>query len=66
MFALPRAVFEVHMFGFAGDLYGQLLQVELVEYLRGEMNFADIESLKRQMSADCAQAQKILAAVSPR
>src|SRR5256714_6110949 len=62
MFALPRAVFEVHMFGFAGDLYGQLLQVELVEYLRGEMNFADIESLERQMSADCAQAQQILAA----
>src|SRR5438105_4787269 len=66
MFALPRPVFEVHLFGFDGDLYGQLLQVELIEYLRGEMNFPDVESLKRQMSEDCAQAARVLAALPSR
>jgi riboflavin kinase/FMN adenylyltransferase len=51
----------VHLFGFEGDLYGDLLHVELIAWLRGEMAFADVESLKGQMVLDCAEAERLLA-----
>ncbi len=61
MFALRVPLLEVHLFDFSGDLYGELLHVEFIAWLRGEMQFADIESLKGQMTADCAEARQILA-----
>ena len=62
MFLLPAPLMEVHLFDFAGDLYGQILSVQLIAYLRGEMNFADVEALKLQIAADGEQARGILAA----
>ena len=61
MFALPVPLLEAHLLDFSGDLYGHRLQVEFIAWLRGEMQFADIEALKRQMAADCAEARNILA-----
>jgi riboflavin kinase/FMN adenylyltransferase len=61
MFAVRAPLLEVHLLGFSGDLYGELLQVEFIAWLRGEMQFGDIEALKRQMTADCAEARQILA-----
>ena len=29
--------FEVHLFDFSGDLYGQVLRVELIDFIRPEM-----------------------------
>lgn len=60
MFAARAPLLEVHLLDFSGDLYGELLQVEFIAWLRGEMEFPDIEALKRQMTADCAEARKIL------
>ena len=60
MFALPAPLLEVHLFGFDGNLYGDLMQVELVSWLRGEIQFPDLGSLKQQMQADCAQAAQVL------
>ncbi|MDE2476645.1 MAG: bifunctional riboflavin kinase/FAD synthetase [Alphaproteobacteria bacterium] len=60
MFAVRAPLLEVHLLDFSGDLYGELLQVEFIALLRGEMEFPDIEALKRQMTADCAEARKIL------
>jgi riboflavin kinase/FMN adenylyltransferase len=53
---------EVHLFDFAGDLYGRHLRVALVDYLRPEQKFAGLEALKAQIAADAAQARTILAA----
>jgi riboflavin kinase/FMN adenylyltransferase len=64
MFLLPAPLMEVHLFDFAGDLYGQILSVQLIAYLRGEMTFADLEALKRQIAADAEQARGILAAAA--
>ena len=61
MFTSPVPLLEVHLFGFEGDLYGELLHVELIAWLRGEMAFADVESLKAQMMLDCAEAERLLA-----
>lgn len=54
---------ESYLFDFSGDLYGTQLSVALVEYIRGEEKFDDLEALIAQMDADCALARKILADV---
>jgi riboflavin kinase / FMN adenylyltransferase len=53
---------EVHLFDFAGDLYGQNLQVEFVGWIRGEERFASAEALVARMHEDAAEAQRMLAA----
>lgn len=52
---------ECHIFDFEGDLYHRDLRIELVERLRGERKFADIEALKVQISKDAVAARKVLA-----
>jgi riboflavin kinase/FMN adenylyltransferase len=61
MFLLPAPLMEVHLFDFSGELYGEVLSVELIAYLRGEKAFDDIEALKVQMEADSKEARRILA-----
>lgn len=52
---------EVHLLDWCGDLYGQTLSVNLVEFLRSEQKFASLEALKTQIQADCEIARKVLA-----
>jgi riboflavin kinase / FMN adenylyltransferase len=54
--------FEVHLFDFTGDLYGQTLRVALVDFIRPEMKFAGLDALKAQIAADGQAARAILAA----
>ncbi len=61
-FEPPKELLEPHFFDFAGDLYGQRLEVELIEYLRPEAKFYDLDALVSQMDADCARARDILSA----
>ena len=56
----PRELLEAHLFDFSGDLYGQTVRVELIEFIRPEMRFAGLEALRTQISVDCAMALKIL------
>src|SRR5258706_1303582 len=65
MFKLPTPLMEVHLFDFSGDLYGEVLAVELIAYLRGEETFEGVEALKVQIASDCESARLILA-VNPR
>jgi riboflavin kinase/FMN adenylyltransferase len=51
---------EVFLFGFDGDLYGQEIAVDFVDYVRADAKFASIEALKEQIAKDCAKAQSIL------
>jgi riboflavin kinase/FMN adenylyltransferase len=51
---------EVHLFGFAGDLYGQELSVEFLTRLRGERKFDSLEALKAQLAQDAESARKVL------
>jgi riboflavin kinase/FMN adenylyltransferase len=62
-FAVATPLFEAHLFDFNGDLYGQLLRVELLGYLRPEMKFANLDALKAQLSADAAESKRRLAAL---
>jgi riboflavin kinase/FMN adenylyltransferase len=56
----PKELLEPHFFDFSGDLYGQCVEVELVEYLRPEAKFGTLEALQAQMAADCERAQAVL------
>ena len=56
----PRELLEPHFFDFAGDLYGQTIEVELHAWLRPEMKFDGLEALTRQIEADCAEARRVL------
>jgi riboflavin kinase/FMN adenylyltransferase len=57
----PKELLEPYFFDFAGDLYGQTIEVELVSFLRPEEKFAGLDALKGQMAADCAEARRRLA-----
>ncbi len=52
---------EAFLFGFAGDLYGRDLDVELVGWVRGEERFESAEALVERMHQDAREAQAILA-----
>jgi riboflavin kinase/FMN adenylyltransferase len=51
---------EVHIFDFAGDVYGQQIVVSFVKYLRPEMKFSGLDALKGQIAADSATAAQLL------
>lgn len=52
--------FEVHVFDFSADLYGKVLRVALIEFIRPEMKFAGLDQLKAQIAADGAAARRLL------
>jgi riboflavin kinase/FMN adenylyltransferase len=56
----PKELLEPYFFDFAGDLYGQEIEVELHHFLRPEARFDGLESLTAQMAADCARARDLL------
>jgi riboflavin kinase/FMN adenylyltransferase len=56
-----RTLLEVHVFDFAGDLYGRRLRVAFVDRLRKELRFPNAEALKVQIAEDCRAARATLA-----
>ena len=58
----PKELLEPHFFDFAEDLYGQIIEVEFHNFIRGEAKFDSMDSLMAQMAADCNAARAILAA----
>jgi riboflavin kinase/FMN adenylyltransferase len=56
---------ETFLFDFSGDLYGKIVDVALVGWLRGEAKFESLEALIVQMDKDSLQARAILARTPP-
>ncbi|MDR6216923.1 riboflavin biosynthesis protein RibF [Deinococcus soli (ex Cha et al. 2016)] len=52
--------FEVHLFDFSGDLYGQEVQVKFFTHLRGEQKFSGLDELKAQIARDAQAARDAL------
>ena len=53
---------EIFLFDFKGDLYGTMLDVAFIGFIRDELKFDTIEALIRQMDDDSARARAALAA----
>lgn len=51
---------ETHVIGYSGDLYGKTITVEFHKFLRGEVKFNDLPSLKKQISIDKISAENFL------
>jgi riboflavin kinase/FMN adenylyltransferase len=60
-FGTSTPLLEVHLFDFASKIYGRLLRVELIDYLRPERKFDGLDALKAQLHADVAEAKRALA-----
>ncbi|MEM1229841.1 MAG: bifunctional riboflavin kinase/FAD synthetase [Pseudomonadota bacterium] len=52
---------EVHLFDYAGDLYGQLLSVTFRKHLRDERAFDGLPALQAQIEKDMTQARAFCA-----
>jgi riboflavin kinase/FMN adenylyltransferase len=61
MFDPPKELLEPFFFDFDGDLYGQVIEVELLEFIRDEAAFDGVEALKAQIARDCEAARALLA-----
>ncbi len=57
---------EVHIFDFDQDIYGEVLTVELIEFLRPEQKFANLDHLKQQIAEDAASSRNVLKAMLDR
>ena len=55
---------EVHVFDFAGELYGREIEVEFVAKLRDEVKFDSLDALTEQMKVDAARARDLLSKVN--
>lgn len=53
---------EVHILDYAGDLYGQTIQLQFLGHIREEKKFASLEELKEHIRQDIDAALKIFAA----
>lgn len=58
----PKELLEPYFFDFSGDLYGQRIAVELIEFLRPEAKFDGLDALTAQMAKDCDAARAALSA----
>jgi riboflavin kinase/FMN adenylyltransferase len=59
-FGGQQCTVEIYILDYEGNLYGSQLEVDLIERLRGEQQFATAEELKQQISQDVKQGREIL------
>ena len=51
---------EIFVFDFSGDLYGRQVEVQFVEWIRGEEKFDSLEALKARIALDVEEARAML------
>ncbi len=55
-----RRTVETHLLDFSGQLYGQVLEIAIIEQIRPEQKFATAGELLIQIKEDIAEARRIL------
>lgn len=53
-------VVETHILGFDQDIYGEMIEVRIVQRIRDEVRFSGVEALVEQIQCDVQSAKKIL------
>jgi riboflavin kinase / FMN adenylyltransferase len=53
---------EIFLFDFEGDLYGQVLDVAFIDFIRDELKFSGADALVKQMNDDSTRARAALKA----
>jgi riboflavin kinase/FMN adenylyltransferase len=66
MFEPPKLLLETWILDWAGDLYGEEIEVEFVAFLRDEMKLSGLDALKAQIAIDEREARlRLRAAPAP-
>ncbi|HEY3374245.1 MAG TPA: bifunctional riboflavin kinase/FAD synthetase [Candidatus Aquicultor sp.] len=60
---VAKTEIQVHILGFKKDIYGKRIDVELVDRLRAEMTFNNVDELKKQILLDIGKARGLLARI---
>ncbi|MFR4775546.1 MAG: riboflavin kinase, partial [Lachnospira sp.] len=55
----PLLSVETNLFDYNDDAYGHYIEVQLMHFLRQEMKFDSIETLKKQMESDASFAREM-------
>jgi len=61
MFDVGTVLLEVFLFDFSGDLYGRMIDVAFIDWIRPELAFADVAELVHRMDEDSRRARAALA-----
>jgi riboflavin kinase / FMN adenylyltransferase len=61
MFDAGTVLLEIFLFDFAGDLYGEAIDVAFIAFIRDEAKFGSAKELIRQMGEDARLAREALA-----
>jgi riboflavin kinase/FMN adenylyltransferase len=48
---------EGHLIGYAGDLYGRTIEIDVVDWLRDQIKFSNVDALKAQLARDIVEAK---------
>ena len=54
------AVLEVFLFDFHGDLYGRVIEVEFLDFVRSDRRFSTTDALRAQIAKDCERASAMI------
>jgi len=65
MFDIHKSPFEVHIFDFDEDIYGQWIEVALIKHIRAQMTFEGLKELVVQMDNDSKRSKLALASLVP-
>jgi len=55
-----KRTIEIHLFNYEKDIYGQDLRTKVIERIRDELKFSNLDDLKSQILKDNEKAKKIL------
>jgi riboflavin kinase/FMN adenylyltransferase len=61
MFDPPKELLEPYFFDFDEEIYGQMVEVDLLSFIRDEQDFESLDALKTQIARDCETARSRLA-----
>jgi riboflavin kinase / FMN adenylyltransferase len=61
MFDQGTVLLEAFLFDFSGDLYGEVIDVAFIDWIRPELKFDSVEELVRRMNEDARLARAALA-----
>ena len=55
---LDKPIIETHILDFSELIYGKIVKVEILSFLRDQKKFPSLNDLKEQLSQDCLKAEK--------
>lgn len=53
-------VLEIHVLDFDGEIYGETVSFQMLDFIHPPKNFSSLEELRNQLKADCEAVKKLL------